>query len=137
MTYEEIIEINKVIAEFDGWYRDLEVNKGSEINYFYKDKSAGITNDIILPTSAEHFKYHMSWDWLMPVAKKCIESYHDNRQDIYSALDKVDMPKLWIACYEFINWYNTFNYCNCSFVMIMRDADDNPRCAQCKKLVEE
>jgi len=109
MRYEEVININKVIAEFDGWYRDLEVNKGSEVNYFHKDKSTWITDKVMLPNAPGYFKYHMSWDWLMPVAKKCIESYHDNRQDIYSALDKVDMPKLWTACYEFIKWYNALS----------------------------
>lgn len=109
MTYEKVININKILAEFDGWYRDLEVNKGSEINYFHKDKSTWITNEIMVPCGPGYFKYHISWDWLMPVAKKCIDSYHDNRQDIYSALNDVDMAKLWIACYEFIKWHKTIS----------------------------
>ena len=50
--------------------------------------------------------YHKSWDWLMPVAKKCIESYGDQRQDIYHALDKVGFTELYVAVVRFIKWAN-------------------------------
>lgn len=59
MTAEEIIQGNKLIAEFMGYelYNGLFIHSESETpigNTFYPDQS----------------KYHSSWDWLMPVVEK-------------------------------------------------------------------
>jgi len=58
----------------------------------------------------EDLQYHSSWDWIIPVAKKCIDAYHDNRQDIFEALHKCDIEKLHKAIVEFIKWYNKTYY---------------------------
>lgn len=84
MTEKEIISGNKLIADFDlmdgSVYTDMGWLKAC--------------------------KYHTSWDWLIPVAKKCIDTHHDNGQDIFEALHKCDIETLHKAIVEFIKWYN-------------------------------
>jgi hypothetical protein len=63
MTDEEILEGNKLIAEFIGWkeYQDsLNSNKGRIVMEFPGKKSVFL----------DMMKYHSSWDWLMPVVEK-------------------------------------------------------------------
>lgn len=50
--------------------------------------------------------YSVRWDAIMPLAKKCIDTYHDHREDIFSALHKVDKDALFIAIVKFIKWCN-------------------------------
>lgn len=50
--------------------------------------------------------YSYSWNNIMPLAKKCIDTYHDHREDIFSALHKVDIDALFIAIVKFIKWCN-------------------------------
>lgn len=59
MENKEILEGNKLIAEFDGWILTDE----------FPDKNRTYTKNgnIELDTT---FKYHTSWDWLMPVVDK-------------------------------------------------------------------
>lgn len=65
-----IEEGNILISEFDGWFTDPNVNEGSEINYFHTEKSTRLTKTLYIPSSPQSFKYHSSWDWLMPAWKK-------------------------------------------------------------------
>ena len=46
------------------------------------------------------------WNKLMNVCKKIIESYASERQDIFSALNNVDMQATFKACVEFIKFWN-------------------------------
>lgn len=59
MTPKEIVEKNKIIAEFMGGI--LHTN-GSSGEWFKFD--GGIAHD------TSDLKYHSSWDWLMPVVEK-------------------------------------------------------------------
>ena len=71
MTQEEILEGNKLIAEFMGgkevdWFseRVIMIPYSDELtihNYFGKAKGYMLDREI---------KYHSSWDWLMPVLDK-------------------------------------------------------------------
>jgi len=97
MTQEEIIKGNKLIAEFIG--AKIIPNQGdAKVEHFVFDDR--------ITLCIWDLKYNTSWDWLIPVAKKCIASYHDNRQDIFEALHKCDIEKLYKAIVEFIEWYN-------------------------------
>jgi len=60
---------NKLIGIFDGWYQK-ELPKNGDINWFHPVYSTKITNSVTIPTRPENFKYHTSWDWLMPVVEK-------------------------------------------------------------------
>lgn len=62
MTPEEISEGNKLISEFMGW-NDSEYHKG------YVEPPKEISS-FVTPMHIEDFKYHSSWDWLMPAVIK-------------------------------------------------------------------
>jgi len=68
----DTIQGNKLIGIFDGWYQK-ELPKNGDINWFHPVYSTKITNSVTIPSRPENFKYHTSWDWLMPVVEK-IES---------------------------------------------------------------
>ena len=60
MRYEELIENNKLIAEFMG----------------YTPNEYGVYQTPHGKYHLDHFSFHSSWDWLMPVVEK-IEFEHD------------------------------------------------------------
>jgi hypothetical protein len=85
-------EENELIAKFMG-----------EVNPF-KDHS-------ILP-----FQYHSSWDWLMPVYKKCYDIWVTNHlteetcgeifENIWLHLWKAEIDGVYDEIVYFIKWYN-------------------------------
>jgi len=73
----------------------------------------------------EDLKYHSSWEWLMPVGKKCADAINDIlKSDKYDenidirrkllafgdnisiAAGEFDLEKLYKIIVEFIKWYN-------------------------------
>ena len=54
------------------------------------------------------YKYHESWDWLMPVVEKCLDvSNDDNIEDFYSIQNVVpNIEATYQAVVEFIKEYN-------------------------------
>lgn len=114
MTQEEIIKGNKLIAEFNG--------KG---NYSYYGHSIELYGTPHYPKNK--IKYHISWDWLMPVVEKIIKEYmtdYYNEYDMgipnsyyvaigsdgkYSSqgISKNSLIEAtWLSVIEFIKWYN-------------------------------
>ena len=110
---KNIVENNKIIAEFMGFVADkfFEVKLADGINtsyYYHKDAY------MYLP---EAMLYNCSWDWIMTVVEK-IEILENNlnkeingdfRQfqkvlslPIYSKIEVV-----YESCVEFIKWYNS------------------------------
>jgi hypothetical protein len=82
MTDKEIIEGNKLIAEFMGWKCTSRKSYNDDILVLYTDK------DTIFKYNKHGYlynknpwdaplKYHSSWDWLMPVVEK-IKSLGDS-----------------------------------------------------------
>ena len=114
-------EGNKLIAEFMGYNQD-------GLGKWFKD-------GILISYHFDYFKYHSSWDWLMPVVEKiekegyeisissqmeyinddtetywhqdcCISS--DN-QEIVNTTGKSKINSVYAAVVQFIQWYNTQN----------------------------
>ena len=98
MTQEEIIKGNKIIAEFMGAKMIVTDYYGINIIKF-PDES---TKDLFA------LKYHCSWDWLMPVVKKCLTvgDNSDMWDVLFNALSMVEIDSLFGAVVDFIKWYN-------------------------------
>lgn len=110
----DIIEGNKLIAEFDGKFT-TDMEKWVE------------TNKILVG----EYEYHSSWDWLMPVVEKINTIALDNFGEMnvliashecrigeeynHPIVNKTrDFKKpmiemIWSAVVEFIKWYNNQN----------------------------
>ena len=79
---------NKLIAEFMGepyYYADEE-------RYYYADD--------------EGMEFHTSWDWLMPVAEKCLTTGDSQHFVINDALLTCNIEEVYKAVVEFIKQYN-------------------------------
>lgn len=101
---DNTLENNKIIAEFMG----IE---------FMQSKSRYILNTVEQFSNSEilgTFKFKSSWDWLMPVVKKClIGEAETNRPDlvsnIYESLVNLEINLVYKDIVEFIKWYNQQN----------------------------
>jgi len=103
---------NKLIADFDGLLQD---SYGKYFKY-----------GIFKAYNESEFKYHESYEWLMPVVERIKELKHpvnfyqsliQNTVEIYSMVDRhyivrvsdtIEKPItiLWLAVVEFIEWFN-------------------------------
>lgn len=116
MTPEQLINGNKLIAEFMGY----DLYNG---NFIHMDSETPIGNMFL----QKEAKYHSSWDWIMPV----VEKIHINRNvkevsiipgrtriwmqgrkpNTYiqspCLLENNSITECWLAVIEFINWYNS------------------------------
>ncbi len=122
MTNEQIIEGNKLIAEFDGWVLTIgnfaHAFNGKEDNaQETKRRNRLIGFDDCIDN--EDLKYHSSWDWLMPVAKKISDMRKEGGGELngkvfdlihmmfHEVLDNTP-SKLWVVIVEFIKWHNSY-----------------------------
>lgn len=114
-------ENNKLIADFMSVEKSYVDNLGTQMYKNPLDKREDICG----------FKYHESWDWLMPVVSKCYEINIPNDSnlhgDISCELLECDLEETYKAVVEFIDWYN----CN--------NEDDEKRfiCGNCGEHVSE
>ena len=83
---EEIIEGNKLIAEFEGLEQDG--------NYWYRP--TGNTEGLMYTHKYRRLEYHTSWDWLMPVVEKIKDTVLIERP-YENLLDKLDVLNLYIT----------------------------------------
>lgn len=94
-------ENNILIAEFMGW--QLQDNPKDRWYGSYR-KPNGILHK---NTNKEPMQFHSSWDWLMPVVKKCRE---ENRLEyfdfVYYAIEMCDINVTYKAVVEFIKNQN-------------------------------
>jgi hypothetical protein len=98
---------NELIAEFMG-FTFVPASKNGLVNNHYEKG-----NDWM---DTGHMQYHASWDWLMPVYKKCYdiwtsehlsnEECKDIFEDIWLHLWKCDIENTFHWIVEFIKWYN-------------------------------
>tara|TARA_R100001163_G_C4993560_1_gene145255 strand:+ start:288 stop:812 length:525 start_codon:yes stop_codon:yes gene_type:complete len=102
----DMIENNKLIAEFMGYE-----NVGTLSNPMYEYGESGGCR------SLEDIYYHSSWDWLMPVVKKCLigEAEQDEQisnttiKNIYEGICNQDISYAYKSVVEFINQLNNNN----------------------------
>jgi len=86
-------------------------------------------------------KYHLSWDWLMPVVNKCLDIYHIEQMNddlnfkFYDSMG--DIKKTYKAVLEFIKDYNKYicGSCgdNCNEYTYNEETDVD-ECNQCKTI---
>tara|TARA_R100000654_G_C2654829_1_gene123787 strand:- start:37 stop:351 length:315 start_codon:yes stop_codon:yes gene_type:complete len=97
-------ENNKMIAEF----MDLETPDGCYFEYITKEGERSKPTHFIL------LEYHTSWDWLMPVVKKCWRIINELDMSFDKVIFKyrfdyivyADLKESYEAIVEFINEYN-------------------------------
>lgn len=118
MTQEEILEGNKLIAEFMGCYGSIHYCGNEEI-YAYGFKDTHITERWIESKFNNRTPYHESWDWLMPVVEKIesLKNSDDYEIDIFGnccdiggrfeAVGETKIAAVYIAVIEFIKWHKT------------------------------
>lgn len=126
MTKENIIEGNKLFAEF------LNDEKFGLIGKTDFHDGNNYVDTFNLPSGTPYkfneLKFHKDWNWLMQVVEK-IESIKDKKTDIkfdvvinvkvccvggvfeyiYQATAETKIEATWIACLEFVKWYNKQN----------------------------
>lgn len=121
MTENEIIEGNKLIAEFDGW-KFIRMVQGGLLPFWQKFKDGKLIHDGIF-----HDPDYMKWESIMPIVEKIdtlviktnitsnivtIRIEEDSLYDIVILFRKEGFSKLegiWIAVIEFIKWLNNQN----------------------------
>ena len=69
---------NKLIAEFMGLFDEISldsiagnIHSWSDAPFFYITEDS---KEKVMEGITEYSKYHKSWDWLMPVVKKCFDT---------------------------------------------------------------
>ena len=95
---------NKLIAEFMG------ANPTKESTNVYAYDMYGIIDTIEDGVNEQHFflssemKFHSSWDWLMPVVKKCMRTGEntDYWDYIFDALSLLSINAVYEEVVEFI-----------------------------------
>lgn len=108
MEKARIEEGNKLIAEFmempfvDGYYKNT-CDSPLFLNY---------------SRPLEELEFNQSWDWLMPVIKKCNQVKSPSQHGGWSKFDRItsvinpnhffndDISEVWQCVIEFITWYN-------------------------------
>ncbi len=131
MKEEEIVESNKLIAEFmgatpckDAWGQDAMEHH----DWDHEEWSNGIKDYFETHSyKMNNLKYHSSWDWLMSVVEK-IElllfpndnwinvnvgtskycTIFDSNGDTIEIIgeEETKIKSTWVAVVEFIKWYN-------------------------------
>ena len=100
------IEKNKLIMKF----MEVEPNRVMDSYYSWADQPFFYTNspdkEKILRDIANYMKYDTSYDFIMPVAEKCMETDVTDSDEYYAnisyAVLSFDVKKIYNACYEFI-----------------------------------
>lgn len=110
-------ESNKLIAEFMGWTFHPE-ERETALEYIENTWSPPNSSKIFLP---REWKFHKSWDWLMPVVEKIQEKEGQVRTTMKHPLynkpylvlfkngegwGKTELEAIYNAVIEFIKWYN-------------------------------
>ena len=91
-------ENNRLISEFMGW----DIQNPTTIPTNLHLSNLELDNKEVM-----ELQYHTSWNWLMPVAKKCIDVYHleqmndDLNFNFYDSIGNMDAT--YKAVLEFIN----------------------------------
>lgn len=111
----EIIKNNELIAKFMG----AEYRTDLLFTFTKKGWLNNPANDFKQIAQSYDFKYHSSWDWLIPVFNKCQELLRTMEgtvevagQHLYLSnsldfLGMLNIEKVYIAVTNFIKWFNS------------------------------
>lgn len=108
MTQEEILEGNKLIAEWLGMSIKLGNFKESFVGWY--ETKGMLSVDYIRP---ESLQFHSSWDWLVPIihvinALPHIKHGHILQlADLEIAWSRKKIEEIFESVIKFITWYNT------------------------------
>ena len=122
MNNEEIIEGNKLIAEFMGYKEGFPHEGGDYINcsdvvegYEIPDHERAFPHNDDKDSHQfplNYLEFHSSWDWLVPVVKKILDL--NNMSELYKRMTRVtesliylDIQILFEEVVKFIKWYNS------------------------------
>jgi len=100
------LESNKLIAEF------MCMKQGSK-KYNLMFHGLVVIDRTKTSCAADELRFNISWDWLMPVALKCVESAENMQADEWVssiqtsvASYKSTIESAYKEVIEFIKWYN-------------------------------
>jgi hypothetical protein len=111
----EIRELNKMIAmyEFPEWEALVKLKGNDDVHQeHFKVARESYFNLMVLHTEQyELFKYHQSWDYLMPVLKKAFNEATDFPDESFklkfiNAIIKFDIDECYKELIEFLKWKN-------------------------------
>ena len=118
---ENITENNKLIADFLGWKKGRGTNTHKKT--FLVPNKGGVY-------PIEALKFHNDWNWLIPVvekieiqSKELFGAYEDviingcgcgiaTKDDMISIAATSKIEAVYMACVEYIKWYNEKNKTN-------------------------
>ena len=113
MSENEIIEANRLIAVFMGGV--FETN----LPFAYTKSGWFCTpaNNHMSIAQDHDLKYHLLWEWIMPVAKKCRfetnilnEEFSNLDSAIQNSLCNCEISNVFDTVIDFIKWYNAQSF---------------------------
>lgn len=110
MKQKEIIEGNKLIAEFMGWEFGLFEHLPNRCHKIENGNRVGMY--------IENAAYHTSYDWLMSVVEKIGEIHNQADKELLESIENANLPmfntsifchreELYKRVAQFIQWYNS------------------------------
>lgn len=122
---------NKLIAKFMDFPTQRDAVDEDTIAYYVGESIMHTDNtnnqndyDVFHP---EDMQFHTSWDWLMPVVKKCFQTGDDTHQwdDIMDTIFTCDINIVYAQVVEFIKEYNKdYKTCDrCCYDIVDDDGD--------------
>ena len=87
------------------WINDLSKNEMNN-NKLIAEFMGSNLNGLESWQYEEELQYHTSWDWLMPVAEKCLTTGDRQHYVINDALLTCNIEEVYKAVVEFIKQYN-------------------------------
>jgi hypothetical protein len=106
MTEKEILEGNRLIAEFMEW------EKTSTGGFICPEKYCHLDYESYYRGVYSELKFNSSWEWIIPVCEKCVCEITDADEefnlyaDIHDAIWAFSLEETWKAVLAFIKWYN-------------------------------
>lgn len=108
MREQEIIEGNKLIAEFMG----AKIEQGGNDEWYAMD--IPLPDGTLTGIHLKDLKYNSSWEWLMKVVEKIIPEFRPRAVNKkhpffliqYNLIQANGKESVWLAVVDFIKWHN-------------------------------
>lgn len=106
MTTQEILEGNKLIADFMGAKRQIE-GRDIKKHEIWLPTHGICRFDTIELGMGKTLHYHKSWDWLIPVIQKIYNINRSFYESMEDSLPLLDLSHSYNEVVEFIKHYNS------------------------------